>query len=86
MTLSKIGMAVVAAVFCSAAQAETAAPAKLMQLAQAKPAKPAEPVCTMMLQPVCGVVKKKPTDFNNECEAKRAKATNISQGPCQRRG
>lgn len=85
MTLSKLGMAVVAALFCTAAQAETAAPAKLMQLAQAKPAK-SDPVCQMMLAPVCGVVKNKPTDFNNECEAKRAKAKAISQGPCQRKG
>jgi hypothetical protein len=79
MTLSKFGMAAMAVLFCSAAHAETAAPAKLMQLAQAKPAASA---CTMIYLPVCGVVKGKPADFSNDCEAKLAKAKNITPGRC----
>jgi hypothetical protein len=71
-------MAAAAVLFCSAAQAETATPAKLMQLAQTKPAA----ACTMIYLPVCGVVKGKPTDFSNECEAKLAKAKSITQGRC----
>ena len=76
--LSKLGMAAAVALICSAAHGETAAPAKLMQLAQAKPAA----ACTMIYLPVCGVVKGKPTDFGNDCEAKLAKATKITQGRC----
>jgi len=79
MILSKIAMAAAAALLCTAAHAETAAPAKLMELAQAKPAASA---CTMIYLPVCGVVKGKPTDFGNDCEAKLAKATKITQGRC----
>jgi hypothetical protein len=78
MTFSKFAMAAAAVLFCSAAQAETAAPAKLLQLAQAKPAA----ACTMIYMPVCGTVKGKPTDFGNECEAKLAKAKNITTGRC----
>ena len=78
MILSKFGMAAAAVLFCSAAQAETVAPAKLMQLAQAKPAA----ACTMIYLPVCGTVKGKPTDFANECEAKLAKAKKIAPGRC----
>ena len=36
----------------------------------------------MQLLPVCGVVKGKPTDFANECEAKLAKAKSITPGRC----
>jgi hypothetical protein len=78
MTFSKFAMATAAVLFCSAAQAETAVPAKLMQLAQAKPAG----ACTMIYLPVCGVVNGKPTDFSNECEAKLAKAKSIARGRC----
>ena len=78
MTLSKFGIAAVAVLPCCAAQAETAAPAKLMQLAQAKPAA----ACTMIYLPVCGTVKGKPVDYSNECEAKLAKAKNITPGRC----
>jgi hypothetical protein len=78
MTLSKFGMAAAVALFCTAAHAETAAPAKLMQLAQAKPAS----ACTMIYLPVCGTVKGKPADFSNECEAKLAKAKSITPGRC----
>lgn len=78
MTLSKLGMAAAVALFCTAAHAETAAPAKLMQFAQAKPAG----ACTMVYLPVCGTVKGKPTDFANECEAKLAKAKKIAPGTC----
>jgi hypothetical protein len=81
MTLSKLGMAAVAALLCTAAHAETAAPAKLMQLAQAKPAAPA--ACTMIYLPVCGIVKGKPVNYSNECEAKLAKAKPITQGRCE---
>jgi hypothetical protein len=79
MMLSKLGMAAAVALICSAAHAEIAAPAKLMQLAQAKPA-PA--VCTMIYLPVCGEAKGKPTNFSNDCEAQRAKAKNIKPGIC----
>jgi hypothetical protein len=80
MMLSKIGMAAAVALLCSAAHAETVAPAKLMQLAQAKPAAPA--ACTLMYLPVCGEVKGKPTNFSNDCEAQRAKAKNVKPGIC----
>ena len=78
MTLSQFGMAAAAVLLCSAAHAETAAPAKLMQLAQAKPAG----ACTMIYVPVCSTVKGKPVDYSNECEAKLAKAKNITPGRC----
>jgi hypothetical protein len=78
--LAKIGMAAAAALICSAAHAETASPAKMIQLAQAKPA--AGQNCPLMLAPVCGVVKGKPTNFNNECEAQRAKAKGVRPGAC----
>jgi len=78
MTLSKLAIAAAAVLLCSAAHAETATPAKLMQLAQAKPAG----TCTMIYLPVCGTVKGKPTDFANECEAKLAKAKKIAPGTC----
>jgi hypothetical protein len=78
--LAKIGMAAAAALICSAAHAETAAPAKMIQLAQAKPA--AGQNCPLMLAPVCGAVKGKPTNFNNDCEAQRAKAKNVRPGAC----
>jgi hypothetical protein len=80
MMLSKFGMAAAVALVCSAAHAETAAPAKLMQLAQAKPAAAA---CTMIYLPVCGEVKGKPTNFSNDCEAKLAKAKNVTPGVCR---
>ena len=79
MILSKIGIAVAVGLLGTAARAETTAPARLIQLAQAKPAGQA---CTMIYLPVCGVVKGKPTDFGNDCEAKLAKATKITQGRC----
>jgi hypothetical protein len=79
MMFSKIGMVAAVALICSAAHAETAAPAKLMQLAQAKPAA----VCTMIYLPVCGEVKGKPTNFSNDCEAKLAKAKNVTPGICR---
>jgi hypothetical protein len=78
--LAKIGMAAAAVLICSAAHAETAAPAKMIQLAQAKPA--AGQNCPLMLAPVCGVVKGKATNFNNECEAQRAKAKSVRPGAC----
>jgi len=78
MTFTKFAMAAAAVLFCSAAQAETTAPAKRVQFAQASGA------CTMIYLPVCGVVKGKPTDFSNECEAKLAKAKNITSGPCNK--
>jgi hypothetical protein len=77
MILLKIGMAA-AALICTAAHAETTAPAKLTQLAQAKPAG----ACTMIYLPVCGTVKGKPVDYGNECQAKLAKAKNITRGRC----
>ena len=79
MILSKIGIAAAVALLCTAAHAETTAPAKPMQLAQAKPA---GQVCTMIYLPVCGIVKGKPVDYSNECEAKLAKAKNITPGRC----
>jgi hypothetical protein len=79
MILSRIGMAAAAALICTAAHAETVAPVKPMQLAQAKPAPAA---CTLVYLPVCGSVKGKQTDFSNDCEAKRAKAKNITPGRC----
>ena len=78
MTLSKLTIAAAAALLCTAAHAETAVPAKLMQLAQATPAG----ACTMIYLPVCGTVKGKPVDYSNECEAKLAKAKNITRGRC----
>jgi hypothetical protein len=36
----------------------------------------------MIYLPVCGVVKGKPMDFSNECEAKLSKAKNITSGRC----
>jgi hypothetical protein len=80
MILSKIGMASAVALICSAAHAETAAPAKLVQLAQAKPAAPV--ACTLVYLPVCGEMKGKPTNFGNDCEARRAKAKNVKPGIC----
>jgi hypothetical protein len=69
--LSKIGLAAAATLICSAAYAQTG------------PAKPAAGQnCVLMLAPVCGVVKGKPTNFNNECEAQRAKAKNVRPGAC----
>ena len=79
MILSKIGIAVAVGLFGTAALAETTAPARLIQLAQAKPAGQA---CTMIYLPVCGNVKGKPVDYSNECEAKLAKAKNITRGRC----
>ena len=78
--LSRIGMAAAIALLWSAAHAETAAPAKLVQLAQAKPAAAA---CTLIYLPVCGEVKGKPTNFGNDCEAKLAKAKNVTPGVCR---
>jgi hypothetical protein len=78
VVLSKIGMAAAAALICTAAHAETVAPVKPMQFAQSKPAG----ACTMIYLPVCGTVKGKPVDYGNECEAKRAKAKNITPGRC----
>ena len=82
MTLSKFGMAAAVALFCTAAHAEIAAPAKLMQLAQATPAG----ACSLIFLPVCGMVKGKPMDFGNECEAKLSKAKNITPGRCSPKG
>ncbi len=79
MTLSKFAFAAAAVLICSAAQAETSLTTKLMQLAQASPAG----ACTLIFLPVCGTVKGKATDFPNECEAKLAKAKNITPGPCR---
>jgi len=79
MILSKIGIAVAVGLLGTAARAETTAPARLIQLAQAKPAGQA---CTMIYLPVCGNVKGKPVDYSNECEAKLAKAKNITRGRC----
>ena len=79
MILSKIGIAAAFAMLCTVARAETTGPAKPMQLAQAKPAGQA---CTMIYLPVCGTVKGKPVDYSNECEAKLAKAKNITRGRC----
>jgi hypothetical protein len=69
--LSKIGLAAAATLICSAAHAQTA------------PAKPAAGQnCPLMLAPVCGMVKGKATNFNNECEAQRAKAKGVRPGAC----
>jgi hypothetical protein len=81
--LAKIGMAAAATLICATACAETAS-AKLIQLAQAKPAD--GQVCTLIYLPVCGEVNGKPTNFGNDCEAKRAKARNIRPGVCAPKG
>ena len=78
MTLSKFGIVAAIVLLCSAAHAETTAPAKLMQLAQATPAG----ACSLIFLPVCGMVKGKPVDFGNECEAKLSKAKKITPGRC----
>jgi hypothetical protein len=69
--LSKIVLAAAVTLICSAAHAQTA------------PAKPAAAQnCPLMLAPVCGVVRGKATNFNNECEAQRAKAKGVRPGAC----
>jgi hypothetical protein len=69
--LAKIGLAAAATLICSAAYAQTT------------PGKPAAGQnCPLMLAPVCGVVKGKATNFNNECEAQRAKAKSVRPGAC----
>ena len=68
--LSKIGLAAAATLLSSAAYAQTG------------PAKPAGQNCPLMLAPVCGVVKGKAPNFNNECEAQRAKAKSVRPGAC----